>query len=58
MTKINKLKKLMLEHELTARQVGDLTSRQYQTVRAWLCGVRNIPDEALQALKQVTQVRK
>lgn len=45
------LKKLMLKHHISARQVADLVMREHQTVRLWLCGGLKVPDSSLALLK-------
>lgn len=54
MTKLQKiveLKKLMLKHKLSQQELARVSMREYQTIRAWLCGSREIPDETFQLLK-------
>lgn len=46
------LDRLMTEHALTARQVGDVIGRKPHTVRTWRCkGGRDIPAPLLHLLK-------
>ena len=52
------LDRLMTEHALTARQVGDVVGRKPHTVRTWRCnGGRDIPLALLRLLKFHLQAR-
>lgn len=41
------LRAVMDKHSLTAVDIAKIVSREPQTVRTWLCHVRNIPLESL-----------
>lgn len=55
---IERLRCLMREHDLTAKQVGAMTMRQHQTVRSWMCGAGRIPDHAIELLSLKLSDRK
>lgn len=45
------LRRMMRAHDWNASDVANLVLRQPQTVRAWLCGTRNMPENAMRLLK-------
>lgn len=46
-----RLVELMRTHKKTHPEIGSLLRREAQTVRAWTCGARDIPDDALDLLE-------
>lgn len=46
------LRRLMRYHQLNARHVADHLGLKPQTVRAWLCGARSVPDRQFARIKR------
>lgn len=55
-----RLKKLMEQHKLTAKDVGALLTRSPQTVKCWRCQweARTIPAHTLTALEAIIAKRE
>lgn len=45
------LRKLMADHKLNSVQVAELTMYKSQTIRAMMCGQRDVAPRALEMLK-------
>ena len=45
------LHSIMRRHNLDCRTVGKLTGYAAQTVRAWRCGARKMPEAAMRLLR-------
>lgn len=53
-TRRRELRRLMKSNDWTAADVATRVLREPQTVRAWMCGRRNMPENAMRLLKLAT----
>jgi hypothetical protein len=49
--KLATLRRIMKRHELVSRQVAEITLYQPQSIRAMMCGQREVPERALRMLE-------
>lgn len=49
--KVERLKSLMQEHQVSAEEVASLVRRAYGTVLNWRCGSQEIPEHHLELLE-------
>ena len=49
--KVKWLKDTMLEHKKSQREISEVAMCEYQTVRAWLCGAREIPESKIELIR-------
>jgi|JI9StandDraft_1071089.scaffolds.fasta_scaffold990355_2 DNA-binding transcriptional regulator YiaG len=54
----DELRRFMSTRGLKATEVAEIVERNPQTVRAWMCGTRNVPGHALKLLKLASTSRR